>query len=359
MPAAVIASICCSSIIVPAGTITVPLASTRSSAVERPRMREASEATTWPASMMARILMPRSVPQSRLADDGVLRDVDEAAGKVARVRRLERRVGKALAGAVRRVEVLEHVEAFLEVRDDRALDDLAGGLCHQAAHRRELLHLRRRAAGARMRHHVDRVDRPVASGIVLLHRRDAVHHLGGETIRALRPGVDNLVVFLALGDQAVLVLLLVILRQRPRLLDDRPLVLGHDHVVLAEGNAGLERVIEAERHGAVAEDHRLLLTAVAVDGVDHPRDLLLRHELVHDVEGHGRMVRQDAREDHAAGRGVVDLGDRFAVLADAPVQRYLILVWRVTTFSAKACSSSPKSENALPWPGSPSAIIER
>ena len=40
------------------------LASTRSSAVERPRMREASEATTWPASMMARILMPRSVPQS-------------------------------------------------------------------------------------------------------------------------------------------------------------------------------------------------------------------------------------------------------------------------------------------------------
>ena len=251
----------------------------------------------------------------RLADDGILRDVDEAAGEVARVRRLERRVGKALAGAVRRVEVLEHVEAFLEVRDDRALDDLAGGLRHQAAHRRELLHLRRRAAGARMRHHVDRVDGLVASGVVLLHRRDAVHHLGGEAVRALRPGVDDLVVFLALGDQAVLVLLLVILRQRARLLDDRPLVLGHDHVVLAEGDAGLERVIEAERHGAVAEDDRLLLTAVAVDGVDHSRDLLLGHELVHDVEGHGRMVRQDAREDHAAGRGVVDLGERLAVLA--------------------------------------------
>src|SRR3712207_3874212 len=105
----------------------------------------------------------------RLADDGVLRHVHETAGEVARVRRLERRVGKALAGAVRRVEVLEHVEAFLEVRDDRALDDLAGRLRHEAAHRRELLHLRRRAAGARVRHHVDRVHGLVAAGVVLLH----------------------------------------------------------------------------------------------------------------------------------------------------------------------------------------------
>ena len=43
-----------------------------------------------------------------LGDDRVLRDVDEAAGEVAGVRRLERRVGEALAGAVRRDEVLEH-----------------------------------------------------------------------------------------------------------------------------------------------------------------------------------------------------------------------------------------------------------
>ena len=204
----------------------------------------------------------------RLADDGVLRHVDETAGQVARVRRLERRVGQALAGAVRRVEVLEHVEAFLEVRDDRALDDLARRLRHQAAHRRELLHLRRRTAGARVRHHVDRVDRLVAAVLVLLHRGDAVHHLAGEAIRALRPGVDDLVVLLALGDQAVLVLLLVVLGERAGLLDDLPLVLRDHHVVLAERDAGLERVVEPERHDAVAEDHRLLLAAMPVHGVD-------------------------------------------------------------------------------------------
>jgi hypothetical protein len=43
---------------------------------------------------------------------------------------------------------------------------------------------------------------------------------------------------------------------------------GNDHVVLAEGNAGLERLAEAQRHDLVAEDDALLLTAVAVDGVD-------------------------------------------------------------------------------------------
>jgi hypothetical protein len=56
------------------------------------------------------------------------------------------------------------------------------------------------------------------------------------------------------------------------------------HVVLAEGNAGAAGMAEAERHDAVAEDHRLLLTAVAVDGVDHLGDVLLRHLLVADVE---------------------------------------------------------------------------
>jgi len=37
---------------------------------------------------------------------------------------------------------------------------------------------------------------------------------------------------------------------------------------LAERNAGLERIVEAERHDAVAEDHGLLLAAVTIDLVD-------------------------------------------------------------------------------------------
>ena len=50
------------------------------------------------------------------SDDAVIRHVHEAAGEIARVRRLERGVGQALTGAVGGVEVLQNGEAFLEVR---------------------------------------------------------------------------------------------------------------------------------------------------------------------------------------------------------------------------------------------------
>ena len=248
-----------------------------------------------------------------LGDDRVLRDVDETAGQVTRVRGLQRGVGETLAGAVGRVEVFENAQAFLEVRDDRRFDDLARRLGHESAHRRELLHLRGRATRAGVRHHVDRVDRLVATGLVLLDGRNAGHHFLGELVGAFRPGVDDLVVLLALGDQAVVVLLLVFLGERAGVGDDLRLGVRHDHVVLAERNAGLERLAEAERHDAIAEDHRLLLTAVAIDRVDHRGDFLLRHELVHDVERDLRMVGQHLTEDQPARRGVVDLRHARAV----------------------------------------------
>ena len=174
-------------------------------------------------------------------DDAVLRHVDEAARQIAGIGRLQRRVGEALARAVGGVEVLQDREAFLEVRDDRALDDLARRLGHQPAHARQLLHLGGRSARPRMRHHVDRVDLLLPPRIrVELHRLDALHHLVGDAVGALGPGVDDLVVLLALGDQAVIVLLLVFARERARLRHQPRLGVGDDHVVLAERDARLE-----------------------------------------------------------------------------------------------------------------------
>ena len=49
-------------------------------------------------------------------------------------------------------------ERVAEVRRDRVLDDFAGGLGHEAAHRGELTNLLGRAAGARVGHDVDRVE---------------------------------------------------------------------------------------------------------------------------------------------------------------------------------------------------------
>ena len=158
------------------------------------------------------MVRPRVGAAIELGDDRVLRHVDETTGQVARVRGLQRRVRETLAGAVGGVEVLENVEAFLEVGRDRGLDDRAVRTRHQAAHAGELLHLRRRTAGARVAHHVDRVDRLLAAGLLVdLNGSDALHHLVGDLVAALGPGVDDLVVLLALGDEAVIVLLLELL----------------------------------------------------------------------------------------------------------------------------------------------------
>jgi hypothetical protein len=81
-------------------------------------------------------------------DDDVLGHVGQLAGQVARVGRLEGRVGQTLAGAVRGAEVLQHGQAFAEVGLDRRLDDLAGRLGHQAAHAGQLADLLDAAAGA-------------------------------------------------------------------------------------------------------------------------------------------------------------------------------------------------------------------
>ena len=133
--------------------------STMSSAALRPSMRSAKRRDDLAAldHRLHRQALGRAAVL--LDDDAVLRHVDQPAGQIARVRGLQRRVGQTLARAVGRVEVFENGQPLLEVGDDRRLDDLARRLGHQAAHAGELLDLRRRAAGARMRHHVDRVDR--------------------------------------------------------------------------------------------------------------------------------------------------------------------------------------------------------
>src|SRR5579862_3068470 len=254
----------------------------------------------------------------KVGDDAILRHIDETPRQIAGVRGFQRGVGETLAGAVRRVEVLEHREAFFEVRDDRALDDFARRLGHEAAHAGELTHLRRRAARAGMRHHEDRVDLTLLAFLRRgPRRRDFLHHRFCDGFGALRPGVDDLVVLLALGDQAVVVLLLEFLHQIAGLFDGRTLGMRHHHVVLAERDAGLEGVMEAECHDAVAEDHRLLLTAVAIHRVDHPRDFALRHELVDEVERGFHLLWQYFAEDDAARRRLVPARDRFAVLAEA------------------------------------------
>ena len=135
--------------------------------------------------------MYSSVPQSALADDHVLRDVDETARQVARVGGAQRGVGEALARAVRRDEVLEHRQALHEVGLDRPLDDLALRVGHQAAHARQLADLLEGAARAGVGHHED--------GVELVEVGD---HRLGDLVGGGVPLLDDRLVALLLGDQA-------------------------------------------------------------------------------------------------------------------------------------------------------------
>ncbi len=172
------------------------------------------------------------------ACDHVLGDVDQAPGQVARVRRTQRRVGKTLTGAVRRDEVLEHVETLDEVGLDRALDDLALRIGHEAAHARELADLLERSARTRAGHHVDRVQR-----VAFL---DVLDHRVGDLVGRLVPEVGHLEVTLFFGDQAVLVLLLDFGDPAVVGLEDLALARRHDHVVLGDRHPSLGGVVEAQ-----------------------------------------------------------------------------------------------------------------
>src|SRR6185503_8392548 len=77
----------------------------------------------------------------RLADDYVLRYVDQTSRQVTRVGRLECCVGQTLAGAVRRNEVLQHVQTFAEIRLNWGFNDLARRTRHQATHTGQLPNL--------------------------------------------------------------------------------------------------------------------------------------------------------------------------------------------------------------------------
>ncbi len=118
---------------------------------------------------------------------------------------------------------------------------------------------------------------------------------------------------------------------------------GDDQVVLAERDAGLARLLEAERHQPVAKDHGLLLAAVPVNLVDDIADLFLRQQLIDHFKADRRHPRQNLGQQHAA-RGRLDplhhrraIGiDPLVTRLDVGMQRYRFGVERLLDFADAA-----------------------
>ena len=169
------------------------------------------------------------------------------------------------------------------------LDDLARRLRHQAAHGGELANLLGRASGSRVGHDVDRVEArldELLAGLRIddLLLADLAHHLLRDLVGDAGPDVDDLVVALAVGDEAFLVLVDDALDFGLRLAEEDALRLRDDHVVHADRDAGARGVVEAERAQAVGEEDGRLVAVLAVAGVDEGRERLLVERLVDEVE---------------------------------------------------------------------------
>ena len=131
-----------------------------------------------------------------LADDNILRNVDQTTGQVTGVGGTQCGIGQALTSASRRDEVLEDGQTFAVVRLDRDLDGLTGGIRDQAAHAGELTDLRHGTTGAGVRHHIDRVELIEA----VLQRR-------GDVLGGLFPLGHGQTVALVFRNEAALILL--------------------------------------------------------------------------------------------------------------------------------------------------------
>src|SRR5205809_2119459 len=245
-----------------------------------------------------------------LADDHVLRDIDQSPRQVPGVGRLERRVRQPLAGAVRRGEVLEDREALAEVRGDRRLDDLARGLGHETAHAGQLADLLLAAPRAGVGHHVDRVELAA-----LLAALELAEHLLRDELRGVRPDVDDLVVALAVRDDAVLVLLLDLVHLVARL-GDVPLLRRRDvHVVDPDRQPRERRVTEAEVLQLVEEMHGDLVAEQIHAAAHEGGDFLLLQLLVHEAQRLG---------DYLVAQRATDRGlEKLAAVAQTEPRRHV------------------------------------
>ena len=243
-------------------------------------------------------------------DHKVLRHIHQAAREVAGVGGFQRRVGQALARAVRGDEVLQHVQPLAEVGGDGRFDDGAVRLGHEAAHAGQLADLGGGAARAGVGHHVDGIEGLLIDflAVAVLHflLGQLAHHDLGDFVARLAPDVHHFVVALACGDKAGVELLGDFFHLGLGAGNDFGLLRGHEHVFNGNGDARARGQPEAVLQELVGHDDGVLEAAFAEGGVDQARDFLFLQRLVQ--QGEGQALGQDFRQQGAAHGGVHQAG---------------------------------------------------
>ena len=214
------------------------------------------------------------------------------------------------------------VKTFAEVRSDRPFDDFARRLRHQTAHAGELFHLLAIAPRAGIDHQEDRVQ--FLAALVVL---EGAEHDVGNLVASVGPDVDDLVVALAIGDDAFAILLLDQLDLLVGVRELELFLLRNDHVGDTDRDAGLGRFREAEFLQPIERLDRALLAGHLIAAPDDVAELLLARGLVEEAESVGPdLVEDDAargRFDDARFRVAVDrLLAEIRILQANPIVRF-------------------------------------
>src|SRR5215470_5226342 len=303
-----------------AGHSTSPVyGSTMSSSTTRPRMRSPRRSMISPPSISGIISTPWRVPQSNSL-----------------------MIVSCDTSTRRRVRYPEF--AVLSAVSARPLRAPCG----------ELPHLLLRAARAGVGHDEDRVERRrllgrPGLGVLELVGRDLLHHVLGDRLGDLGPDVDDLVVALAVGDQALGVLLLDLGDLLLGVLEQDFLGRRDHHVVEADRDprAGREGVPGGAQR--IGEQHRGLLAGLAIHEVDQLGELLLAHHLVDRLERD--LARADVAQQRAADGGRHQLGAVAVRLAHPELDRGLEVDLAVVVRHADLGDRAVDAARRLPAPG--------
>ena len=204
------------------------------------------------------------------------------------------------------------IDGVIITKLDRVLDDLLATLDtrllrlgHKATHTAQLTDLLLRTAGARVKHHVYRVET-----VVVLDQR--VDHYLRQLGIDVRPNVDDLVVTLVVGDKTHVVVLHDGVRTLVTLLHELLLLLGDNHRVEVERQTALES--HAVTHVLDVVEERSHLVGAGLlhhHGDDVAQRLLRKHRI--DV---AHLLGNDLVEEDAADGRIFQDAHPLTVLVD-------------------------------------------
>ncbi len=233
--------------------------------------------------------------------NNVVSHIDQTTGKITGVGSFQSGVGKTLTGTVGRDKVFQHRQTFLEVRQNRVLDNLAtfsSGLLrfrHKTTHTGQLTNLVLRTTGTRIKHHEHRVETLVSLGH-LLHK-----HVGKTRIH-MRPDIDNLVVAFVVGDETHRIVVHHFLNLLVTLLHNLLLFRRDDNVTEVERQTATECHVVTHVLDVVKELGRTGDTAFLDNLADDVTQRFLGNQLVHIAD----FLGDELIEEYTANRSVLD-----------------------------------------------------